>query len=393
MLARMTPRRRDLPLPLQNASFAPHDLRARGRSAERARRADIDHPFHGVSSHGIDLSDRVERAQALTQRRDMPPFAFSHLTGAMLLGLPLPSFVERGALQRNALQITVAHPARAPRLAGVDAHAFRHPPRAVRHVRLVAAGSGELHMLPLLCDDWLAVSLATQLGLDDLVAIFDALRYRASADHDSSARWASAGNEATAAAATAGEAAGEAAIAAGRMLTADPRSADDGVGQVSAASRLANPFDRLDFTEAFTPGRRGASRARQAFALSRAGVRSRPETLLRLLITRAGLPEPVVGHTIAEAGWAATPDLAWPAYSVLLEYEGDHHRTSARQFRHDIRRFERYADCGWSALRVTKHDLFSETSEVIARAESRLRRSGWAPPRAWRPRPVPPFRP
>lgn len=389
MLARMTPRRRDLPLPLQNASFAPEDLRARGRSAERARRADIEHPFHGVSSHGIDLSDLVERARALTERRDMPPFAFSHLTGAMLLGLPLPSFVERGAPQRNTLQITVAHPARAPRLAGVDAHAFRHPLRAVRYVGLIAADSGELHTLPLLRDDWLTVSLATQLGLDDLVAIFDALSYRASANHDSSARWASAGNGAAAA----GAAESEAAIAAGRMLAADPRSADDGVGQVDAASRPANPFDRLDFTEAFTPGRRGASRARQALALSRAGVRSRPETLLRLLITRAGLPEPEVGHTIAEAGWAATPDLAWPAYSVLLEYEGDHHRTSARQFRHDIRRFERYADFGWSALRVTKHDLFIETSEVVARAVTRLRRSGWTPPRAWRPRPVPPFRP
>lgn len=379
MLSRMTPGRRDLPLPLQNASFAPDDLRAHGESVERARRADIEHPFHGVSSHGIDLSDLVQRAQSLTQRRDMPPFAFSHVTGAVLLGLPLPSLVQ----SRNTLQITVAHPARAPRLAGVDAHAFRYPPRAVRHVGLVAAGSGELHMLPLLRDDWLAVSLATQLGLDDLVAIFDALRYRASVEHDSSACWASAG----------AAAAGETATTAGRMLTADPQSADDGVGQVGAASRRADLFDRLDFTEAFTPGRRGARRARQAFVLSRAGVRSRPETLLRLLITRAGLPEPEVGHTITEAGWAATPDLAWPAHSVLLEYEGDHHRTSARQFRHDIRRFERYADCGWSALRVTKHDLFIETSEVIARAESRLRRSGWTPPRAWRPRSVPPFRP
>jgi len=329
MLARVTPARRYLPLPLQHDSFAPADLRAHSTSIERSRRADIEHPFHGVSAHGVDLHDLVVRAAALTRRHGMPTFAFSHVTAAQLRGLPLPRHIRR-----DDLQITVAHPARASRLFGVDAHAFRHPPQAVAHALFVAPSSRELHLLPVLRDDWLIASLGTELECDDLVAIADALRRRAASE--------------------------------GRTL---------------------------ELTRALAPGRRGAQRVRRAVALSREGVRSRPETLLRLLVARAGFPDPVVGHTIAAAGWKATPDLAWPSYSVLLEYEGDQHRTDARQFRHDIRRFERYVDRGWSALRVTRSDLFEDTAELIDRVENRLRRAGWAPPRSWRSRPVHPFRP
>lgn len=343
----MAPSRRELPQHLQHESFAPHDLRTLGVSIERLRRADIEHPFHGVSAHRVDLSDLVQRAVALTRRRDMPPFAFSHLTAAHLLGLPLPLHAAR-----VDLQITVAHPARAPRLARVDAHAFRHPPKAVRYARVVAASSGEVHMLPVLRDDWLIASLATQLTLDDLVAVVDAVQYRASSQHGASDEfWAAQ--------------------------------------QPSSAGTARN----LDLAGALTPGRRGSTLARRALALSNAGARSRPETLLRLLIQRAGFPEPVVGHAIFGTSWKATPDLAWPAYAVLLEYEGDHHRTNARQFRHDIRRFERYLDRGWSASRVTRQDLFEHTAELVTRVENRLRRAGWAPARSWRSRPVPPFRP
>jgi len=343
----MTPALRDLPLRLQHDSFAPYDLRNLGLSTERLRRGDIAHPFHGVSAHRVDLGDIVQRAAALTRRHDMPPFVFSHLTAARLLGLPLP----RDSRHDN-LQITVAHPARAPRLAGVEAHAFRHPARAVRHSRFVSASSGEVLLLPVFRDDWLIASLATQLECDDLVAVIDSVQYRAT-----------------------------------RQFTS--------LGELSPPGMpiLANDSGCLDLAGPLTKGRRGSHQARRALALSRVGARSRPETFLRLLIQRAGFPEPALGHSISGAGWNAIPDLAWPAYSVLLEYEGDHHRTNARQFSHDIRRFERYADCGWSAMRVTRRDLFEHTFELISRVENRLRKTGWAPARSWHSRPVAPFRP
>ncbi len=114
---------------------------------------------------------------------------------------------------------------------------------------------------------------------------------------------------------------------------------------------------------------------------------------MRLTISRAGLPTPTVGHTIEAQGWTATPDLAWPDFRVLVEYEGDHHRTDSRQFAHDLRRFERYRDSGWDAVRATKLDLFEHPNEFTHRVESRLRERGWRPRRGWRRRPVRPLLP
>ena len=127
----------------------------------------------------------------------------------------------------------------------------------------------------------------------------------------------------------------------------------------------------------------------RAAPLSRAGVRSRAETLLRLLIVQAGLPQPVVAHPVQSTGrsdeqWAAEADLAWPQFGVLLEYEGDVHRTSRRRFVSDVRRFERYADEGWRAMRATRTDLYEDPHELLSRIARRLREGGWRPPRRWR---------
>jgi hypothetical protein len=59
-------------------------------------------------------------------------------------------------------------------------------------------------------------------------------------------------------------------------------------------------------------GRRHIRRARWAAALVRRRVDSRPETLLRLLLVLAGLPEPATGLAVSDVhgGWIATPDSA-----------------------------------------------------------------------------------
>jgi len=43
-------------------------------------------------------------------------------------------------------------------------------------------------------------------------------------------------------------------------------------------------------------------------------------------------------------------DLAYPRFRVGIEYEGDHHR-DPRQFRSDVRRYERLSDIGWLTVR------------------------------------------
>ena len=72
-----------------------------------------------------------------------------------------------------------------------------------------------------------------------------------------------------------------------------------------------------------------------------------------------------------------------PRYRVGIEYEGDHHR-DPRQFRADIRRYERLQDVGWSFVRVTAADLPEQggdgasvalTRRIAARLESRGRRT------------------
>ena len=56
---------------------------------------------------------------------------------------------------------------------------------------------------------------------------------------------------------------------------------------------------------------------------------------------------------------------------VLLEYEGDQHRTDKRRFRSDIRKYEAQQDLGWRVVRVTEDDL-REPAALIARVRRLL---------------------
>lgn len=320
---------RPLPLELRGDVVPLARVVELGISAERTRRADVDRPYRGVVAADFALDDVISRAIALSVRRGMPDYGFSHVTGAVLRQLPLPR-----AVSHEVVHITVRHPDRSSRLAGVAGHAYRMTPGAIEQWPVVLATTGERRFVPVLSEPWLFSTLASMLSVDDLVAVADALRTRAAAESRPS-----------------------------------------------------------DLSAALAEGRRGSARAARALALSVVGARSRPESLMRLVVSRAGLPYPDVGHTISAHGWTATPDLAWPAYRVLIEYEGDHHRTDARQFVHDLRRFERYRDTGWVALRATKLDLFEHPNEFMHRVEGRLRERGWRPSSGWRLRPVRPARP
>ena len=132
--------------------------------------------------------------------------------------------------------------------------------------------------------------------------------------------------------------------------------------------------------EAILPGVRGAGKLRAAMPLIRLGVRSRPETHLRLAVVRAGFPEPAVAHPV----WIPAlqqnlhPDLAWPAWRVGMEYEGDGHRTDRWQFAHDIRRVEGFVDIGWTLSRFTNSDVYSTLEKTLERVRLRLTAHGWS---------------
>lgn len=106
-------------------------------------------------------------------------------------------------------------------------------------------------------------------------------------------------------------------------------------------------------------GQRHVVRARRALPLLRVGVDSPPETRLRLRIVRFGLPEPEVNITVRDraGGWLGRAELGYRKERVLIQYEGDIHRTDRRRWRKDIARDESYRDEGWAVLRATADDV------------------------------------
>ena len=299
----------------------------------RTRRSDVDHPFHGVAAHHVDLDDIVQRAHGLSLLLG-DGAAISHVSAALVRGYPAP----RALRLDPVLHVCVPRPRRSPRIVGAHGHSIELEPAHVERRLVVAPSTREPLPVPLVDEPLTLLTCATQLALPDVVALADAMLRRAMVE--------------------------------GRP---DP--------MVAALERAH--------------GRPGFARLKRAAPLRRAGVRSRAETLLRLMIASAGLPEPAVAHPVQSTerspeNWTAEADLAWPQFGVLVEYEGDLHRTSRRQFATDVRRFDRYADERWRAVRATRADVFDDPRELMGRLERRLREGGWRPHSRWRRRLVRP---
>ena len=120
----------------------------------------------------------------------------------------------------------------------------------------------------------------------------------------------------------------------------------------------------------------GVTNVRAALMDVRFGAWSRPETLLRLLLLRAGLPELDLNVPIAlEDGRTAYPDLAWPQFRIAIEYDGRLHDASGQKHS-DADRHERVTDIGWWVVRVRAQELFDEPSAVVGRMMRRLTTRG-----------------
>jgi len=105
-------------------------------------------------------------------------------------------------------------------------------------------------------------------------------------------------------------------------------------------------------------GRRGARVLRRALQLVTDRSDSAPESELRVAIIEAGLPMPRINEPIRDERGRplATPDLSWPAQLVVVEYEGDHHRTDRAQWHRDLERFGLLQELGWRVLRASAAD-------------------------------------
>lgn len=125
----------------------------------------------------------------------------------------------------------------------------------------------------------------------------------------------------------------------------------------------------------------GIRKARAALELLRVGVDSPPETYLRLMLSRAGLPPftpnlPLLDETGYPVAWT---DLGCREYRTCVEYEGAHHLTREQQTA-DHHRDLMVAELGWHQVKVNAADMRQGGPWVAAKVMRGLLLGGWERP-------------
>lgn len=125
---------------------------------------------------------------------------------------------------------------------------------------------------------------------------------------------------------------------------------------------------------------RGCRAARRAATLIRERVDSVQESRLRLLVTFCGLPEPECNPSIGtEFRLVGHVDLALERWMVMIEYEGDQHRSDRKQWDYDVGRYEELTAAGWIVIRVTAAAM-RKPRGVAQRVYDALSQHGYAGP-------------
>jgi len=128
-------------------------------------------------------------------------------------------------------------------------------------------------------------------------------------------------------------------------------------------------------------GQRGAKRLREALESVRPRTDSARETATRLVIVRAGLPEPEVNGEIFDrlGRKIATGDLVFRGYRILVEYDGEQHRTDEEQYHWDVDRLDAIMEAGWRVIRINKSHLRMSPSTALRKITTALAAAGWRP--------------
>lgn len=303
-----------LPQSLGERAFTVRDARNAGVSAGQLRGQALESPFRRVRAHEIASVQDLVAAYATVMA---PHHVYAGMTAARLWGLPI------------AAEWTRDEPLVIARAKGTT----RGMTRGTRHI----AVDGERMLrtqidgVPVLDPLSTALTLARELSHEHLVQVLDALL--------TPSRWYPE-------------------LRLPRAPTQPHATAEQLVAFVARCSGLA-----------------GVTALRAAAADARAGVDSRFETITRLLIVEAGLPEPVVHPLVIIDGIEMHPDLAYPELKIAIEYEGDGHREE-KQWGVDIDRYARLEAAGWINVRVTKAHMARRGAHFIERVRAaRARRA------------------
>lgn len=152
---------------------------------------------------------------------------------------------------------------------------------------------------------------------------------------------------------------------------------DEGDESVVLLDRLvhARVVDLADVRAAVAalPRCRGSAVARRTARLADGLAESPPETRLRLLLHRSGLPVPIAQYEVRVGRrFVAKVDFAWPYRRLAVEYDGVWHG-DPEQFPKDRRRLNRLSEVDWRVHFVTKEDM-RRPGELITILERVL---GW----------------
>lgn len=143
------------------------------------------------------------------------------------------------------------------------------------------------------------------------------------------------------------------------------------LGDAAVSTRFGGPKTTVESLQTELATRRqvhNRRRIEKAFSLIRQTVDSPRETWLRLWLIDNGFPEPVVHPQVScrIKNVILQPDLGYPELKLAIEYEGDHHRSSAGQFNTDIERQQLLEAEGWTILRVTKKTDMATFGKLLA---------------------------
>ncbi|MFQ4150019.1 DUF559 domain-containing protein [Arthrobacter sp. LAPM80] len=122
----------------------------------------------------------------------------------------------------------------------------------------------------------------------------------------------------------------------------------------------------------------GIVRARAALGLMRVGSDSGPETLLRLAMLDAGLPEPDLQLTLWNRPGSPSADAGYRLRRIALQYDGAHHLDELQQ-QSDRRRDNAFRAAGWTVMVFTQDDL-ADGFEGAVRRIKRALRDAWVDP-------------
>jgi hypothetical protein len=155
-------------------------------------------------------------------------------------------------------------------------------------------------------------------------------------------------------------------------------SLEDVVAFGDAALRHAlTNIEALQTTVGAAHRRRGVVPARRAVQWLDPRAESPQESRTRVRLRLAGLPRATPNVWISDANGVpvARVDLLFEGYRVVVEYEGEHHR-SASQYASDLRRRNLLQQLGYLVVHVEKSLLTSRVALVQA-VSTALRRRGW----------------